>query len=175
MAYREVTMIEIKEVLRRWVSGIPKKRLAAQLGLDPKTVRRYVGEAEKCGVRLQDGLAGLTDELEKEGLVSRQASPGDRRAYVLQLTPARTLKGVRLVDPRALEVDPSKARWWYASASDAGPPLEPEVGDTVGAVALDLLEPEVSRQVGLVVPDREPLSPISLALFSMQFPGFSDG
>jgi len=46
-------------------------------------------------------------------------------------------KGVRLVDPRALEVDPSKARWWYASASD-GPPLEPEVGDTVGAVALDL-------------------------------------
>jgi DNA-binding CsgD family transcriptional regulator len=42
MAYREVTMIEIKEVLRRWVSGIPKKRLAAQLGLDPKTVRRYV-------------------------------------------------------------------------------------------------------------------------------------
>jgi DNA-binding Lrp family transcriptional regulator len=63
MAYREITMIEIKEVLRRWVSGTPKKRLAAQLGLDPKTVRRYVKEAEKCGVRLEDGLVGLTDEL----------------------------------------------------------------------------------------------------------------
>lgn len=63
MAYREITMIEIKEVLRRWVSGIPKKRLAAQLGLDPKTVRRYVKEAENCGVRLEDGLTGLTDEL----------------------------------------------------------------------------------------------------------------
>ena len=49
------------------------------------------------------------------------------------------------------------------------------LGMPSGAVALDLLEPEVSRQVGLVVPDREPLSPISLALFSMQFPGFSDG
>ncbi len=62
MAYREITMIEIKEVLRRWVSGTPKKRLAAQLGLDPKTVRRYVQVAEQCGVRLEDGLAGLTDE-----------------------------------------------------------------------------------------------------------------
>ena len=62
MAYREITMIEIKEVLRRWVSGIPKKRLAAQLGLDPKTVRRYVKEAENCGVRLENGLAGLTDD-----------------------------------------------------------------------------------------------------------------
>ena len=63
MAYREITMIEIKEVLRRWISGIPKKRLAAQLGLDPKTVRRYVNEAENCGVRIEDGLEGLTDEL----------------------------------------------------------------------------------------------------------------
>lgn len=42
---------------------MPKKRLAAQLGLDRKTVRRYVSEAENCGVRLEDGLAGLTDEL----------------------------------------------------------------------------------------------------------------
>lgn len=62
MAYREVTMIEIKEVLRRWVSKTPKKRIAAQLGLDPKTVRHYVEVAEGEGVRVEDGLAGLTDE-----------------------------------------------------------------------------------------------------------------
>ena len=34
--YREVTMVELKEVLRLWGEGVPKKRLAAQLGLDPK-------------------------------------------------------------------------------------------------------------------------------------------
>ena len=40
--YREVTMFEVKEALRLWLGGTPKKRIAAQLGLDPKTVRHYV-------------------------------------------------------------------------------------------------------------------------------------
>lgn len=49
--YREVTMVEITEVLRLWRDGVPKKRIAARLGLDPKTVRRYVTTAEAVGVR----------------------------------------------------------------------------------------------------------------------------
>jgi transposase len=63
MAYREVTMIEIKEFLRLWVSGTPKKRIAAEIGLDPKTVRRYAKAAESCGVQVEHGLEGLTEEL----------------------------------------------------------------------------------------------------------------
>ena len=31
--YREVTMIEFREVLRLWQEQVPKKRIAAQLGL----------------------------------------------------------------------------------------------------------------------------------------------
>ena len=42
MAYREVTMLEVKEVLRLWLGGAPKKRISAQLGLNVKTVRRYL-------------------------------------------------------------------------------------------------------------------------------------
>ena len=34
--FREVTMIEFKEVLRLWQEQVPKKRIAARLGLDPK-------------------------------------------------------------------------------------------------------------------------------------------
>src|SRR5437667_11044760 len=51
MGYREVTMLEIKEVLRLWCGGSAKKRIAAQLGLDIKTVRRYLRAAQDCGVR----------------------------------------------------------------------------------------------------------------------------
>lgn len=50
MGYREVTMLEVKEVLRLWLAGAGKKPIAAQLGLDVKTVRRYLRAAEGCGL-----------------------------------------------------------------------------------------------------------------------------
>lgn len=49
--YREVTMVEFKEVLRLWQERVPKKRIAARLGLDPETVRRYLRAAEAAGLR----------------------------------------------------------------------------------------------------------------------------
>lgn len=59
MPFREVTMFEVKEALRLWVAGVAKKRIATQLGLDPKTVRRYVNSALVAGI---DSAATLTDE-----------------------------------------------------------------------------------------------------------------
>lgn len=55
--FREVTMIEITEVLRLWLAGTKKKRIAAQLGLDPKTVRHYIRVAGDRGVRPGTGLS----------------------------------------------------------------------------------------------------------------------
>ncbi len=48
VAFREVTMIDVKEVLRQWLSGVGKKRVGANVGLDPTTVRhqRKVREAQ---------------------------------------------------------------------------------------------------------------------------------
>jgi transposase len=42
MAFREVGVLEVKEVLRLSRDGVAKKRVARQLGLDVKTVRRYL-------------------------------------------------------------------------------------------------------------------------------------
>jgi DNA-binding CsgD family transcriptional regulator len=47
MAYREVTMIEITEVLRQWLAGAGRKQIARQLGLDPKTVRPARGRSAR--------------------------------------------------------------------------------------------------------------------------------
>lgn len=52
--YREVRMVEITEVLPLWRAGVAKKRIAARLGLDPKTVRRYVTVAEGTGLHVGD-------------------------------------------------------------------------------------------------------------------------
>lgn len=62
MAHREVTMLEVKEVLRLWLGGLPKKRVAAQLGFDAKTVRRYVAAAQECGLE-RGSLQAPDDEL----------------------------------------------------------------------------------------------------------------
>ncbi len=61
MAFREVTMVEVKEVLRQWLAGVGKKTIAARVGLDPKTVRRYVGAAAACGL-VPGATAAVTDE-----------------------------------------------------------------------------------------------------------------
>ena len=72
--YREVTMIEFKEVLRLWHEQVPKKRIAAQLGLDPKTVRRYLCAAEAAGLQAQTET--LSDERVREVMLTLQPSGG---------------------------------------------------------------------------------------------------
>jgi hypothetical protein len=57
---REVRMVEITEVLRLWLDGIVKKGIAARLGLDSRTVRRYITTAEATGLtRGTDALAEM--------------------------------------------------------------------------------------------------------------------
>jgi hypothetical protein len=63
MAYHEVTMLEVKEVLRLWLGGAPKKRISAQLGLNVKTVRRYIGAARADGLARESGPEALDDGL----------------------------------------------------------------------------------------------------------------
>ena len=62
MAFREVSVLEIKEVLRLWLAGREKKVIARLLALDIKTVRRYVEVAEFCGLKRCDGVGSLTEE-----------------------------------------------------------------------------------------------------------------
>jgi len=79
MAYREVTRVEAKEVLRQWLVGTGNKRIAARIGLDVKTVRRYVSAAQALGLTREQGEAALTDELMSTLLSSLQGRPGRQR------------------------------------------------------------------------------------------------
>lgn len=42
MAFRELTMIDVREVLRRWQAEQSERRIARETGLDRKTVGRYI-------------------------------------------------------------------------------------------------------------------------------------
>jgi transposase len=59
MAFREVAVTEICEVLRAWLA----RQVAAQAGVDRKTARRYVQAAAGAGLARDGGAVQLTDEL----------------------------------------------------------------------------------------------------------------
>jgi transposase len=73
MAFREVAVTEIREVLRAWLGGAGLRRVAEQAGVDRKTARRYVEAAIGAGVVRDGGICQLTDEL--VGLVAQAVRP----------------------------------------------------------------------------------------------------
>lgn len=62
MAFREVTMLELKEVLLRWLAGEPKKAIARYLGVARNTVRRYIDAAIAEGLAAGEGAHVLTEQ-----------------------------------------------------------------------------------------------------------------
>jgi hypothetical protein len=63
MAFREVAVTEIYEVLRAWLAGAGLRTAAARAGVDRKTARRYVTAAVGSGLARDGGEGQLTDEL----------------------------------------------------------------------------------------------------------------
>jgi transposase len=63
MAFREVHVIEIREVLHGWLAGGGLRTVAAQAGVDRKTARRYVQAAQQAGVVRDGGPGQVSDEV----------------------------------------------------------------------------------------------------------------
>ena len=87
--------------------GLPKKRIAARVGLDPKTVRRYLTAAEAAGLP-RDGGA-LTEAQVRDVLLAlhpaggRPRADGWARCREQQATLQRWLQqGIRLTKMRDL-------------------------------------------------------------------------
>lgn len=73
MGYREVSVYEIREVLRLWLAGSGFREITRLSSVDRKTVRRYVEAGVACGLDQTGGVEQLTDEL--IGAVLEQVRP----------------------------------------------------------------------------------------------------
>jgi len=69
MAFREVRVFEVREVLRLWLAGEGLRAIERLVGVDRKTVRRYVGAAQTLGLvrerddeQLSDVFIGMVVE-----------------------------------------------------------------------------------------------------------------
>jgi transposase len=61
MAFREVRVFEVREVLRLWLRGEGLRAISQLAGMDRKTVRRYVEAAEELGLDRAGGEDQLSD------------------------------------------------------------------------------------------------------------------
>ena len=73
MAFREVRVFEVREVLRLWLAGEGVRATERLVGFDRKTVRRYVDAAVGLGLVRDGGDEQLTDEF--IGLVVEAVRP----------------------------------------------------------------------------------------------------
>ena len=87
MSFRELTMVDVRELLRRYQAGEPARRAARECGADRKTVKRYYEAARECAV---SAGVELTDELVGEVGKRVQARPAPPPSDAWQaLVPAR--------------------------------------------------------------------------------------
>ncbi len=107
MSYWELTMIEVREVLRRWRAGQALREMARDTGLDRKTVRRYVEAANTLGVprdgelREEDVRAvaqRVTDRLAPEPTEERLVLEPHREQIATWLGGDKPLKLTKVLD-----------------------------------------------------------------------------
>jgi len=63
VGFREVSVVEVREVLRGWLEGAGLRTVAERAGVDRKPARRYVVAAEAEGLTRESGVEAVTDEL----------------------------------------------------------------------------------------------------------------
>ena len=79
MAFREVRVYEVKEVLRLWVRGTGTRQIAVLVGLDRKTVQRYIAAATEVGLERGAAEDSLDDALMAQ--VCERARPRRRDGH----------------------------------------------------------------------------------------------
>ncbi len=76
MAYREVTRVDIQEIIRRWQAGEGYRRIAAGTSLSRNTVRKYLSAAKAEGIT-KDGSVPTGDQLSRLAVIGQS---GPRQA-----------------------------------------------------------------------------------------------
>jgi transposase len=171
MAYREVSVIEVKEILRLWLAGHSLREVTTLAGVDRKTVRRYVQAAQDVGLVREDGPGRLSDELlgavvgavrpdrPRGAGAARESLVGHREQIAAWLQHDLTLAKVQVLLGRRGVVVPYRTLHRYAVAELGFGRRQPTVrvadGDPGGEVQVDFgrlgLIPDPARGARRVV------------------------
>jgi transposase len=85
VSFRELTMIEVREVIRRWQASQSMREIARETGLDRKTVRRYVDALTEHGVARDVALSDtLVHEIGRRVQERMLPEPSVERALLME-------------------------------------------------------------------------------------------
>lgn len=152
MAYREVTMLEVKEVLRLWLRGRPIRAIARSVGVTRNTVRSYIEAGGGCGLSPEAGDEALTEEELGEIVLRLKVRPerdkgkswarceGERDFIREKLSQGLKLSKVRRLVERRGVVVPYATLYRFATG-------ELEFGEGATTVAVSDCEPGEELQV----------------------------
>jgi transposase len=76
MAYRELGMVELRELIRRWQGGASVRAIARGTGMDRKTIAQYLRAAHAAGLRV-DGAPPTDEQLMAVAATRRPGRPSN--------------------------------------------------------------------------------------------------
>src|ERR1700744_5096249 len=88
MSFRELSMIDVKELLRRWQAGHSARQMQREGVADRKTATRYIEAAKACGLGSESELT--------EGVVAGGARRVQARAEPAPSEPWKVLEAHRV-------------------------------------------------------------------------------
>ena len=113
MAYKEVSRVQIAEVIRQWQAGRGIREITRSTGLSRNTIRKYLLTAQNCGLA-RDGPPPTESQLltlvqlNRAGLPKEKSSthpavfgptPGNSLNHTLASGKESSLKKLRLREP----------------------------------------------------------------------------
>ena len=104
MAFREVRVFEVREVLRLWLRGKGQRPISELAGMDRKTVRRYIGAAVELGLDRASDEDQLTDVLVGQVVERVRPHRTDGRGVARRLLDAHRDQLVEWLDRDGLTV-----------------------------------------------------------------------
>lgn len=83
MSYRELTMVDVQELLRRWSAGQSARKIARESGTDRKTVGRYIAVVTELGMARGAPMSeALAHEVAQRVQVRPLPDPTDERREI---------------------------------------------------------------------------------------------
>jgi len=84
MARRKISMVEVDEILYRWLKGISERKIAHSLGISRNTVKKIVSKAKAAGLKRTSEQAEAEEKLGTllNSLYDKKKSQGQAEVYI---------------------------------------------------------------------------------------------